>query len=448
MKVEFTAKQRTLVEALQTRRYRYFLFGGGAGGGKTVLGALIMLNYALLYGGSNVGVFRREMPALKDTTYRTFCEVAENMGLREGVHFRIHRKDMNWEFNNGSTIFFNDLSDKVDPDFNRVKGLELSCGFIDEANEVVEAAFQILRTRIGRKNQHGGHAFIYMTCNPDQNWVKTLFYDPWKREELEPEFYYLQSLARDNPHLPDSYIEQFNTMPDAYRERFGNGNWDYGNEDTTLFKMRYLLNCLVETPNLTGQRRMGVDVAREGDDETVISLIDGNTLVDLMLPKISKNTNDPIGVLTANFVEEYASKHNVSMSEVQIDTVGVGATVFDVLRSRGHAVRQFKSGYSAPDPLTYGNLRDQAYYELSQAIELGEFKIWNGIRRWESLRQDLVNHSLIVTDKLIRVEPKAMVKKRTKRSPDDSDALVMAWWRSKKQGVYVPKRPRLPRMMF
>lgn len=446
MKVEFTPKQRTLVQALQSRAHQFFLFGGGAGGGKTVLGAIIMLNYALLHKGSNIGVFRREMPALKDTTYRTFQAIADTMGLQENVHYRIHRKDMNWTFNNGSTIMFKDLSDKVDPDFNRVKGLELSCAFIDEANECKEDAFQILRTRIGRKNQHGGHAFIYMTCNPDQNWVKTLFHDPWVRGALEKEFFYLQALARDNPHLSSSYIEQFDTMPDAYRERYGNGNWDYGNEDSTLFKMRYLVNCLVDSPAITNTRRIGVDVAREGDDETIISLIDGNTLIDLIAPKISKNSNDPIGVLTANFVEEYASKHNVPMSEVQIDTVGVGATVFDVLRSRGHGVKQFKSGFSPPDPKTYGNLRDQAYYELSQAIEKGEFKIWNRLHRWETLKQDLLAHSLIITDKLIRVEPKAAIKKRVKRSPDDADAFVIGWWISRKKSVYIGKRITLPRL--
>lgn len=446
--IEFTPKQRTLVDALRTRDYTYMLFGGGAGGAKTFLGATIMLNYAMQYPGSQIGVFRRNMPALKKTTYRTFLMVAEIMGIKERTHYKNNRKDSYWEFENGSIIFFMDLDDRIDPDFNRAKGLELSCGFIDEANEVSEDGFTILRTRIGRRNQHGGHAFLYLTCNPDQNWVKTLFYDPWKDGNLESPFFYLQSLVTDNPHLGQDYIDQLQELPEAWRERYLNGNWDYADEDNTLFKMRYLTQALVETPDLKNQRRIGVDVAREGDDRTVFCLIDHDTIIDIFEPKISKNTNEPILVLTANHVEEYARKHNCDMSNVQIDTVGLGAGVWDILKSRGHAVRAFKSGFSPSDKERFGCLRDEAFYEMAQAFEKGELKIWRGLKRWESLRQDLVAHSLEISDKLIRVESKKMVKKRIGRSPDDADAAVIAWFRFKRNGVFVPKRPRLPAMSF
>lgn len=447
-KISFTPKQKQLVSALQSRKHDYFLFGGGAGGGKTVLGAMVMLNYALQYAGSQIGVFRREMPALKKSTYRTFVEVAKNMGLREKVHYHNQRKEMTWTFENGSIIFFIDISEKVDPDFNRVKGLELSCAFIDEANECVEGAFNILRTRVGRKNQHGGHSFIYMTCNPDQNWVKSIFYDPWRDGTLGEQFYYLQALARDNPHLSQKYIDDFDTMPEAYRERFGNGNWDYGNEDSTLFKMRYLLAALIDTPELTGRRRLGVDPAREGKDKTIYSLFDGDTLIDIHESQVSKDTEKPLLVMLADEIEEYAEKHSVPMSEVQIDTVGLGSGVRDILVSRGHAVRSFKSGFSPPEPETYGMLRDQAFYEMAQALEKSEIKIWRGLSRWEELRNQLIAHQLEITDKLIRVESKKMIKKRIGKSPDDADATVIAWWRGKQGNVYIPPRKRLPRMRF
>ncbi len=446
--IEFTPKQRTLVDALRTRDYSYLLFGGGAGGAKTFLGAVIMLNYAMQYPNSQIGVFRRNMPALKRTTYRTFLMVADLMGIKERRHYKNNRKDGLWEFENGSVIFFMDLDDRIDPDFNRAKGLELSCAFIDEANEVAEDGFTILRTRIGRRNQHGGHAFLYLTCNPDQNWVKTLFYDPWQRGDLESPFYYLQSLVTDNPHLGEDYIEQLQELPEAWRERYLNGNWDYADEDNTLFKMRYLLNSLIETPELMGNRRIGADIAREGDDDTVFCLIDNETIIDLFHPKISKNTTDPILVLTANHLEEYAAKHSCQMSDVQIDTVGLGAGVYDILRSRGHAVRGFKSGYASSDPKRFGSLRDEAFYEMAQAVEGGSLKIWRRLKRWESLRQDLIAHSLDISDKLIRVESKKTIKKRIGRSPDDADAAVIAWYRPTNHGVYVPKRPRLPRMTF
>ncbi len=445
--IEFTPKQQTLIDAIKKRQHQYYLFGGGVGSAKTYLGAFLMLNYARLYPKSQIGVFRKNQPALKKTTYRTFQMVAEVLQLKEGTHYKNHKKDSYWEFNNGSLIFFQDLDDRIDSDFNRCKGLELSCAFVDEANEVIEDAFNILRTRIGRRNEHGGHAFILMTCNPAQN-----FYDPWREDTLEPPFYFLQALATDNPYLDPGYIEQLQALPEAWRQRYLFGNWDFADEDNTLFKMKYLEKALVSTPKLTGHRRVGADIAREGSDKTIFSLIDGvngqDTIIDVFEPDISKDSTEPILVLVADALEDYCNKHSCSVNDAQIDTVGLGAGVWDTLRARGYAPRSFKSGFQADDPDRYDSMRSEAYYSFAQAIENGEVKFWNGMKRWKNLRQDLVAHSLDISDKIIKVESKKMVKKRIGRSPDDSDTVVIAWYRSKKKGVYVPKRPRLPMMRF
>lgn len=443
-KMRFSQKQATLINALRTNQYSYLLFGGGAGGAKTFLGAFLMLQYAIAYPKSQIGVFRRNLPTLKRTTLRTFNLVAESMNLKKDRDFKENRTDLTWELTNGSMIFFMDLDERIDPDFNRVKGLELSCAFIDEANEIIEDGFTILKTRVGRRNQHGGKAFIYLTCNPDQNWVKTTFYDPWKANELPSDTYYLQALATDNPYLPKSYVDDLKKLHSAWRKRFLEGDWDYADEDMTLFKMRYLDAAMTYPSEDTkrSQRRVGIDVAREGGDKSVFALLDEGIVTDLYLPRISKDTTDPILVMLANEVELYVKRKDVPWANVTIDTVGVGAGVYDILRSRGYGVRGFKAGERAADYTKYFDRRSEAYCLYAEKMESGSRGISRGIKNLNDLRQDLIAHKLQVSDKLIRVESKSDMRKRLKRSPDFSDAVIIADYEAGRGQVYVPEAPK------
>jgi hypothetical protein len=107
------------------------------------------------------------------------------MGLVEGVDYTINRSDMVWEFVNGSQMYFMELDETKDPDFNKVKGLELTAAGIDEANEILYEAFLIVSSRVGLENRNGELAFVFMTCNPDKNWVDDKFYTPWEKDQLQ-----------------------------------------------------------------------------------------------------------------------------------------------------------------------------------------------------------------------------------------------------------------------
>ena len=74
----------------------------------------------------------------------------------------------------------------------------------------------------------------------------------------------------------------------------------------------------------------------------------------------------------------------------------------------------------------YDMMRSQSYWEAAQAGQRGELKIWRGCPYFEDLRKDLLAHTYAITDKMICVEPKIKMKKRLRRSPDFSDAFVMA----------------------
>jgi hypothetical protein len=82
-----TPKQWEVIQAIRSRKFRYLLFGGAMSGGKSYLSAMIFLSMAKLYPGTRYGVFRRNMTALKRTTYQTFRKVSLEMG-----YFLVHRQ--------------------------------------------------------------------------------------------------------------------------------------------------------------------------------------------------------------------------------------------------------------------------------------------------------------------------------------------------------------------
>jgi phage terminase large subunit len=323
---------------VRSRRYRYILFGGAMSGGKSYLMAMMFLSMAQLFPRTRYGIFRRNLTVLKRTTYQTFRKVAFEMGLLEGVDYTINRADMVWEFTNGSQIFFMELDETKDPDFNKVKGLELTAAGIDEANEVLYEAFLVVSSRVGRENRNGELAFVFMTCNPDKNWVDDQFYTPWTNDALQPPHLFVPALPADNPHNSAEYLAALNAMPLAFRARYVEGNWRYIDDPNALFPMRLLDMMTVDHLPKTGSRTSGNDVAREGDDNNVFSLIIKDTLADLTVPDVEVGDEIPILNQLADEYIQYLKTNNVGYQHAWVDAVGVGGGVVDNCRKRGYWV--------------------------------------------------------------------------------------------------------------
>jgi len=430
LRVRPTDKQKLVIRAAKNPLFRYILTGGAMSTAKSYGLAIIFLNMAMQFAGSRYAVFRRNMPALKRTTYQTFRKVARAMGLVEGQHFKVNRQDMMWEFLNGAQVWFVELDETKDPDFDKVKGMELTAAGVDEANEVVEEAFTILGSRVGRENTNGEPQFVLLTCNPTDNWIKEKFYDPWVKDKLQPPYLFIPSLPEDNPHNSAQYLKALHDMPLQFRRRYVEGNWDYVDDSNALFPNRIIERAMSETTS-KGERFIGVDVAREGQDRNVFALIENNILVDLYEPDIDTGEDEAILYQVADELIRYMKRHEVGYQNVTIDAVGLGAGVLDICRKRGYLIRPFKSGSPGEkdrvgNPL-YDMLRSEQYWKVARAMENGDLKIWRGVPNFDELRKDLLAHNVEITDKTVKVESKKDIKKRLQRSPDFSDALVMAY---------------------
>jgi len=115
-----------------------------------------------------------------------------------------------------------------DKDLNRFRGLEVNGAGLDEVNELQEPTFYKVQERIGSWNKaHGKPPIVCLaTCNPANNWVKTVIYDRYRDGSLPERWSYIPSKITDNPHIPAEYLESLKELPPVQYQRFVEGDWD------------------------------------------------------------------------------------------------------------------------------------------------------------------------------------------------------------------------------
>ena len=362
-------KQKLVIQAIRNRIAKEIVYGGAMGSGKSYLIALIASSLARQHPGISIGVFRKNRSTLKRTTLESFFEYLNNIGAVEGRDYTFNASDLVLTFKHhkkpDSKIMFLELDGSKDRNYNKVRSLNLTCGFVDEVNECEREGWIALLARVGRKNTDANGlkipAFLMGTCNPDVNWVKDDFYTPFKKGILPETKMFIPALPSDNPLLPPEYIAQLETMPEQFKQLYLYGNWDYSDDDNSLFKHRHIdVGTIKDLHTLyirddegkptkeidPSQRFIGVDVAREGRDKTVFALVDNGQLVDIYVPNITVDDKAPILIQVADEIIKYADANLVGYEHVAIDAVGVGGGVVDACRAKEFFALEYKAGCS------------------------------------------------------------------------------------------------------
>lgn len=164
---------------------------------------------------------------------------------------------------------------------------------------------------------------------------------------------------------------------------------------------------------------LAVDIAREGDDDTVAYEIDASGLA---VPKFILHTNTLTEV--AGRCVSWANEHPSAI--VIVDADGLGAGVYDMLKEQRVKVKGFRASKPARDSDQYVNARAEGHHLLNQALEQGRIIAHdpNGI-----LRAELATVRRIIDSKgRLGIESKENAAKRGIRSPNHVDALMMAAW--------------------
>lgn len=125
-------------------------------------------------------------------------------------------------------------------------------------------------------------------------------------------------------------------------------------------------------------------------------------------------------------IERIMRDYGVKAENVFIDDTGIGRGVTDRLKELGHQVNGVTVGISAEDASRYSNLKAELYWKCKQWLE--NSGTLQRVDKWIQL--NWVRYK-INTDKVLAIEPKADQKKRTGKSPDFADALMLTFAQAK-----------------
>jgi hypothetical protein len=392
------------------------LYGGAAGGGKTMLGCMWQILRRLKYPGTRSLIGRAKLDTLKKTTMNTFFQVAQQIGLKAGEDFAYNQQSHIIKFSNGSEIILADLFlYPADPQMTDLGGLELTDVFIDEATEITEKAYSIVSSRIRYKlNEFGLKPKILLTCNPSKGWIYNQFYLPYKNQNLPEHRAFVQALPGDNLYLPDSYVTSLTRLPEADRKRLLEGDWEFDNSSDRLYMYDELMRCFREPMNV-GDGYITADIARLGKDRTVLCVWKGLSCIDIVV--LRQKRQDEVKAE----IQRLMNTHSIRLSNVLADADGVGGGLVDSLRCR-----EFMNGSKAVRGTQYMNLKADCYFRLGELIDKNEITF--PIKWQEDIVKELELIRRVDPDKegKLRVTSKDTISQRTGGiSPDIADAIMM-----------------------
>jgi hypothetical protein len=430
MKIDFkpSKKQHEAFTYLSDRGVNVVLYGGAAGGGKSYLGCAWVILSCLRYSGIRVLVGRKRLRDIVQSTKVTFNEVLRDFGLVNYVHYKWNNRDNTCTFENGSIVVFVELSDlPSDKEFERLGSTPYTFAFIEEAGQVSEKAFEVVRSRLRwLLDKYDLTPKVLLTCNPSKNWLYKVIYKPYVTGTLPSEYRFVQAFVDDNPNK--RFVEIYrknleNIRDDITRERLLAGNWEYSDSDLGLCSYDNLIGIFDNDLGMAGDYYITADISRYGDNETVIYLWRGLVVKERYVLSYER-TNKQALVKTADFIKELVRSYGVSICNVVVDEDGVGGGVVDMLPGCVGFV-----GSSRPKNDRFMNLKSECAYKLGDLIndrligcEIDDV----GVQEKIVLEISSYKKKNLDTDRRLGISSKEEVKKLLSgRSPDDADNFIM-----------------------
>ena len=430
-------RQTAAWDALHDPEIRSVLYGGAKGGGKSILGCFwlylycweLIKEFKLKRSKHPIPVAfmgRKQGTNFADTTLETWKRFIP----AEGYRIRDQQKEI--IVGGAVKILFGGLD--ATADLEKFNSAELGATFIDQAEEVTRddvAALQgSLRLTIDGKTPRCGYKSLW-TANPRLCWLLDDFI-----EKPEPGNVYIPALLDDNPYLPAGYEE---TLMRAFKHRpelieaYRFGNWNVFEADNAIISRQSIRDAALRHRTVPYPRRLVVcDVARFGDDETVI--------YELEETQITREELFGQKSITYTASRLFIRQKALGGCLVVVDDGGVGGGLTDILRDMGVTVLAFNGAEASSDPEHYYNLRAEAWWETGKAFADGDVCLDydDGL-----LVADLRAPTYDFRKGRILVEAKAEIKKRLGRSPDRGDTYVMG--RHGLSQAWSPEKRRLER---
>jgi hypothetical protein len=228
-----------------------------------------------------------------------------------------------------------------------------------------------------------------------------------------------------NKKLIDQWIKDYGIDHDFVRVRVLG---EFPKHDVSSFIAREdVINALAREANPMQEEPVviGVDVARFGDDRTVLFPRQGRDAKTRPLETYQ-------GLDTMQIVERVTAmfqRYNAQM--IYVDGGGIGAGVVDRLRQLNFPVHEVQFGSKADNynqvdkGIRYANKRAEIWGGLRDWLKTGSLQDWSIDQDYTILDDlTLTNYYYVQKTDALILEPKSEIKRREGRSPDVADALA------------------------
>jgi len=386
--------------------WRTIVYYGGRASGKSHAVA-----QALLLRGRNEKIrilcTREVQNTIKDSVHKLLTDLIEKYNFKE---YEVQR-DAIINRKTGSEFLFKGLKHNI----NEIKSTEgIDVCWIEEGQSITEASLNILTPTIrkqgsqiiitfNRFNELDPVFVKYVMNKKDKTYVKQVNYDVLERAGLLPDVIKTEIEAdRDNPSM---FAHKWLGEP-------------LSQSDKAILSRDAILEAMRRKVDDDGAIIIGVDVARMGDDRTVLWKRKGLKSTDFRVYSKLRTTE------ICDRIEQFADFEK--STEIKVDDTGVGGGVTDEMMKRGYNVIGINFGGEPADKDKYPNWISEAWFNLSEIISTIELPMHSDLlmelstRNWN---QD--------TKGKRRVESKIEYKKRGFRSPDLADACIIAYHQGK-----------------
>lgn len=215
-----TPKQRAFLLMMDKKE---ILYGGAAGGGKSVAQLMAALQYVDIPGYSAI-LFRKTYADLSLPGALIDMSKQWLMPFVESKEVKWSEKDKKYEFPSGATLNFGYLESAND--CYRYQGAEFQYIGMDEVTHINPANYRYLFSRLRKPKTLQVPLRFRATANPGGEYGE-YYYQRFFVEGAEAGRIFIGAGLDDNPYLDgDAYRESLAELDPVEREQLLNGNWE------------------------------------------------------------------------------------------------------------------------------------------------------------------------------------------------------------------------------
>ena len=286
---------------------------------------------------------------------------------------------------------------------------------IDEASGVPDIVFETAQGSLSTKG-----AKIVMTGNPTRAtgyFHNSFFSDRWYKITVSA-----IDAKQASKEFPEDIIHQYGRDSNVYRVRVL-GEFPTGDDDGVI-PLALAEEAMWRDMDRDTHAKViwGLDVARFGDDRTVLCKRQGMNVTSLVSWQ-NKDIMQTAYLVADEYKKLQAHFSNELPVEVIVDVIGMGAGVADRLRELGLPVVECNVSESPSSKDKFMRLRDELWWNVREWLETKNAKLPND----EELINELATPRYSIPNGKIVIERKSDLKKRGLRSPDKADALCLTF---------------------